>query len=104
MKNISRTIKLELFRALIKEEDVFGKDEIVVFLDDVWDLRTMSSEDARYTDAYGDVVQHMVNNDDWEIDYLFIERLKLLDDDEKFISFLETIVSKKYSENEDDIN
>lgn len=103
MANISKKIKSELFKALKKEPNAFGKDDNIEFLNEIWDLRAMPSEDDRYKDAHGDVFQHTINNDDWDIDYLFIDRLNLFEDDKIFSKFIETIVSPKYRENEDEI-
>lgn len=58
------------------------------------DSKNMKSEDSRYDLFLDEVWQHMENNDDWEWQYLFYERLKLLDvENEKFIYFLEQFVS-----------
>lgn len=107
MYKISRQTKSELFQALLKEKNPFGDENndnwILGFLDDVWDLSSMPSEDSRFSDAYRDVIQHTVLNDDWAIDYLFLERLKLLEDNSIYSKFLETIVSKKYRTDEDEI-
>ena len=101
---ISKKVKLELYKALEKEQGAFPSDDKWMdFLDEVWNLRTLPSEDSRYEDAYGDVVQHTVNNYDWEFDYLFLERLKLLESDELFIKFLNTIVYPSFRENSDEI-
>lgn len=102
----SRKNKLELYNALLKEKDLFSRaldDDWMNFLNEIWDLRAMKSEDPRYSDAYGDIVQHTVNNNDWEYDQLFLERLKLLDNDEIFIKFIENVVKPKYRNSEDDI-
>lgn len=107
MIKISRKTKSELFTALKNEVNPFGREDgsdwIMGFLGDVWDLRAMPSEDPRYNDAYGDIYQHTVRNNDYETDYLFLERLKLFDDDEIFNKFIETIVSSNHRENEDEI-
>ena len=103
---LSKKIKLELYNLLSKEPYAYGETDsegIIPFLSDIWDLALMKSEDKRYTNALGDFVQHLINNDDYSYDYVFQERLKLLEDDEKFPKFIETIVSPKYRKGEDDI-
>jgi len=101
---ISKKVKLELYKAIEKEKGAFPSDDKWMdFLNEVWNLRILPSEDSRYADAYGDVVQHTVNNDDWELEYLFIERLKLLESDELFIKFLNSIVHPDFRENSDEI-
>lgn len=103
---ISKKTKLELYKTLEKEESLIfdpSFEKWMPFLDNIWNLRTLPSEDARYTNAYDDVVQHTVNNDDLTHDELFIERLKLLENDQIFIKFIEHIINPEFRENEDDI-
>lgn len=99
--------KLQLFFALKNEENSFGVfDEtkgILDFLNEIWDLRNLPSQDSRFKNAYDDIVQHTLNNNDWDDDHLFLERLKLLENDQIFIKFLETIVNPKFRNNEDEI-
>jgi len=53
----------------------------------------MPSTDHRFKDAEGDIWQHMINNDDWDYNYLLYTYLDLLNcDDETFLKFLETCV------------
>ena len=107
MVTLSKKIKLELYKVLNKESNAFGEngDEgIIPFLNDIWDLALMKSEDSRFKNALGDFTQHLVNNpEDYSYDYVFQERLGLLDDDEKYTKFVETVLSPKYREGEDDI-
>jgi hypothetical protein len=107
MIKISRKTKLELFKLLKNENNVFGPDTgdqwILGFLGDIWNLREMPSEDDRFKNAYEDVYQHTVNNNDWEIDYLFIDRLKLLESDDIYVKFIETILNPKFKTSEDEI-
>lgn len=103
---LSKKIKLELYNLLNKEANAFGDngdDGIIPFLSDIWDLSSMKSEDNRYNNALGDFIQHLIRNDDYSYDYVFQERLKLLDDDEKFSLFIETVLQPKYRDGEDDI-
>lgn len=73
------------------------------FLNKIWNLNEMTSTDPRYDNAEGDIYQHMINNNDWNFHYLFVERLKIYDDDEKFISLIQTFFLPEYRSNEDDI-
>jgi ABC-type multidrug transport system ATPase subunit len=106
MIEISRKIKLDLFNELKKDSNSFGEqdsDGILNFLSEIWDLRAMPSTDTRFKDAYSDIYQHTVNNDDWTLDFLFLDRLKLLDNDIRFNVFIENIINPKYRKNEDEI-
>lgn len=104
---LSKKIKLELYNLLNKEVDAFGDsgdDGIIPFLSEIWDLTSMKSEDNRYKNALGDFVQHLVRNpEDYSYDYVFQERLNLINDDKAYTKFIETIVSPKFRKGEDDI-
>lgn len=95
---IVKHIKKQVFDKVLSLPFFLGNynqnDGIVSFLGKIWDLRSMPSEDPRYKDAEGDAYQHLVNNDDWEIEYTFIDRFRLIDGDERFfIAFIELVVS-----------
>ncbi|WP_419234482.1 AAA family ATPase [Aliarcobacter cryaerophilus] len=100
---ISKKIKLEIYNTLKEEKLISDEEKWMDFLNSIWDLRAMPSTDDRYTNAYDDIIQHTVNNDDWKLDELFLEILKLLEDDKKFIKFIETIVYPEFRKNEDEI-
>ncbi len=36
-------------------------------------MKELPSYDGRYADAFGDVYQHCVNNNDWESDWVFTD-------------------------------
>lgn len=98
---ISRDIRKRLFDIILSSEAPFhffdyDKGGYIPFLQEIWDLKFMPSEDHRFGDAERDIYQHTVNNDDWELDYLFIDRLKLLEDNDVFIRFLETFLKPNY--------
>ena len=53
----------------------------------------MPSTDSRFSNAEGDIWQHMINNEDWEDDYLLATHLDLLKcEDDIFLSFLQQTV------------
>lgn len=43
----------------------------------IWNLHLLSSEDPRYKDAYGNAVQHLRNNSDWDEEYVFLTRFEI---------------------------
>lgn len=107
---ISQENKKEIFNILVKSEtDFLGNhhnnwiNNNFEFLKSIWDISTMPSEDSRYPNASGDIYQHMINNDDWDLEYLFTVRLKIYEDTKVFIKFIETVVSPIYRKDEDDI-
>ncbi|WP_262455133.1 abortive infection family protein [Arthrobacter sp. A2-55] len=64
------------------------------FLAHIFNMRALPSTDNRYKDAYQDVHQHRIRNDDWDASYVFTDRRfnLLWGDDETFIKFLEMTV------------
>lgn len=73
--------------------EISGNLDLVDFLKQTWDLDNMPSTDSRFSNASGDIWQHMVNNNDWEMAYLFNSYLNLYDGpDDIFFKFVESIV------------
>jgi hypothetical protein len=76
---------------LIRKYPFHGRLDLISFLKRIWDLSSMPSTDHRFKNAEGDIWQHMINNYDWEYDYLLYTYLDLLGcNDEIFLKFLET--------------
>jgi len=103
---LSRKLKGEILKLILSQNNSFGikeDDDIMSFLERIWDLREMPSTDNRFKDAYGDIVQHIINNYDWDYDFLFEERLGLLDDDVKFKLFIEAVLHPEVRADEDEI-
>lgn len=104
---INEKTKRELLKSLFKEDDPIDYDQdpenLISFLGEIIDLENEESTDSRFKDAAGDVWQHMVNNRDWELDYVFTQRFDFVGEDENFIKLIETVVSPRYRTNNDDI-
>lgn len=105
---LNKKIKRDVYNTIINTPSFLGRygeyDGILTYLSKIWDLKDMPSEDSRFKNAYDDTVQHIVNNDDWTYEYLFTERLNLIDGDEsKFILFLETTVNPTVRQNKEEI-
>lgn len=107
MKKISKKIRLDILRILLSEKDLFGSTQedidIVIFLDEMFDLKSLPSEDPRFSNAYEDAIQHLVNNNDWEYEYVLTIRFNIIDDPDKFIRFLNMIIHPDLRESEDNI-
>ncbi len=73
------------------------------FLKKIWNIEEMPSTDSRFRNAEGDIYQHMVNNNDWDLKYLFVDILSIYENDERFIAFIQIFLSPEYREGEDDI-
>src|SRR5690606_16084877 len=60
------------------------------FLARLFDLKNLPSRDSRYNNAYDDIYQHMVNNSDWEMDWIYTDsRIDLLHaPDDLYLKFL----------------
>lgn len=67
-----------------------GQLEEPNFLDRLYDLKQLPSRDHRYTNAYDDIYQHMVMNNDWDKGWVFTDmRFNLMHtSDEEYLSFL----------------
>ncbi|GAA3773132.1 hypothetical protein GCM10022423_29490 [Flavobacterium ginsengiterrae] len=69
-------------------------DGIITFLNKIWPLQEMPSQDERYINAMEDAKQHLINNEDWSLEYTFLNRFGLVDGDNSYYNkFLETVVS-----------
>lgn len=96
--------KLDIFKGILALGDIWGKSDQVEMLNRIWNLHLLSSEDPRYKDAYGDAVQHLRNNSDWDDEYVFLTRFGLLKaSDEIFFKFLNEVVSTKVRVSKDEI-
>lgn len=93
--NITETTRRDIFDSIVIENVPWnGRLEEPDFLARLFDLKSMPSNDARFSDAYGDIWQHRINNYDWDDYWVFSDtRFNLLHgEDEMFLRFLcETI-------------
>lgn len=92
MNKISKKTRSYVFD-IIKIENVHwaGRLDDLDFLNRIFNLEKLPSDDHRYENMSGDVWQHRVNNpDDWPDDWIFYDtRLDLLNcDDTIFLEFL----------------
>ena len=76
---------------LLRERDFHGKLDLISFLPWLWNLSSLPSTASRFSNEAGDIWQHIVNNNDWDNNYLLDRYLDLPDsDDHTFLKFLET--------------
>lgn len=72
MAILTQKIKSDIFDIIINTQSFLGKyeeyDNILTFVNKIWDLKNMPSEDLRFSNAYEDAYQHIVNNSDWTIE------------------------------------
>lgn len=96
--------RLEIFKSIQKLGPIWGKADCVEMLESIWNLHLFTSEDPRFKDAYGDAVQHLRNNDDWDEEYTFLTRFGLLTaNDEVFHKFLNAVVSNNARSSKEEI-
>lgn len=91
MNKISQITRRDIFDYLrVEGIAVYGRLTEIEFLSRIFDLSNMPSTDSRFKDAYGDIWQHRINNDDWDDDWIFRDsRFDLLNcDDSIFLQFL----------------
>lgn len=95
---ISKEQRIEIIRQIINNPMFLGdyRNEdggILTFLEKIWDLRSMPSQDSRYTNARDDIWKHTVVNDDISIEKLFLDRLSSShNNDNKFVSLINSTV------------
>ena len=63
---ISSITRRKILDDFLLKENYFKDEELISFLESIWDLEDMPSTDDRYLSASGDIYQHMINNCDWE--------------------------------------
>jgi len=104
---LTNKIRLDILRMLLSEKDLFGEPHddinIIKFLDEMLYLKSLPSGDNRFSNAYDDAFQHLVNNYDWEYEYVLTNRFNIIDDLNIFITFLNKIIHPDLRRNEDDI-
>lgn len=99
--DISSVTRRKVIDNFLLTEVFVDIDHFIDLISSVWELQNMPSTDSRFNNAAEDICQHMINNDDWEMSYLFEEILHLMYiSDKKFITFLEKIVHPKFNKNE----
>lgn len=108
MAEITEIQRIDIIKFVVAQPQFLGdlgKEEggIVEFLEMIWELRTMPSTDDRFRTAYEDAWQHLVRNDDWEYNFLFLDRLPdTYQDIEFFKKFLSFCVHPSLFANEEE--
>lgn len=106
MKNLqlSKNVKLEILRLLAQQEGkLFEKIDPVSFFDLLLDLRTIPSTDTRFTDAKGDLQQHYVNNNDWTLAEILLDKYDFINSDENFFKLLDLVISPTVNSTEEEV-
>ncbi len=73
-RKITQVTRKRLFRQLADTGvKWYGDMDEIDFLRRLYDLEALPSEDARFSNAEGDIRQHRYNNYDWEEDWIYID-------------------------------
>lgn len=101
MKNITEVTKkdiMNLFKngiadSFYEEKKYYnynGRTPEIVFLNNLYNLKEMKSNDTRYKNAEDDIIQHAINNDDYTSGWIFEdERFNLMNvEDEIYLKFI----------------
>lgn len=104
---ITREQRLEIYKSINALGSIWGQSGMiskVQFLNRIWELRLMSSSDPRFKTAAEDAKKHLIDNDDWNDDYVFLDRFKLLDcSEEEFLKFINVVISPEVRVDENEI-
>lgn len=106
LPDIPRDTRKKIFDGIrLKNIDVFGRLNDVDFLERLYDLQNIPSQDPRYATAATDIRQHCVNYRDWD-DHWFLNdtRFNLMSAPPKeFIQFLCEILHPAVRRNQDEV-
>lgn len=104
---ITREQRLKIYKAINALGSIWGQSgtiDNVQFLNRIWKLRLMSSSDPRFKTAAENAKKHLIDNDDWDDDYAFLDRFKLLDcSEEEFLKFLNVVISPEVRGDGDEV-
>jgi len=93
--DVPKQVRMNIFDGLRIDNVVwYGCLDDVEFLSRLFDLQKLPSLDTRFKDAAGDIWQHCINNNDWELDWIFTDERFLLTDGpaNTFLRFLCEVV------------
>lgn len=102
--SITEVTRRDIFRLLVREEVSWcGELEEPAFLNRLYDLSRLPSQDSRFSNASQDIYQHRINNLDWDDNWVFSdERFQLANGpDEVLLNFLAEMVHPVVLENRD---
>ncbi len=104
--DIELEVRREILEGLIADGiDWCGKLDELEFLQNLYDLEQLPSNDPRYPNALGDFCQHRINNPyDWDDDWIYLDkRFGLVDGElDLFLNFITKIVDPAVRRNENE--
>lgn len=81
-----------------------NENDAITNLNESLNLEDLPSTDSRFDNAYEDLIQHFIRNNDWDIDYLFKERLKLQSNQQLLQKFLLGLLNSQLFDTYDEQN
>ncbi|MGP8444182.1 abortive infection family protein [Burkholderia vietnamiensis] len=70
--SVPRQVRINILDGMRLESVAWhGQLNDVEFLSRLYDLQQLSSHDSRFKDAARDIWQHRINNDDWDLDWVY---------------------------------
>lgn len=92
-KNISVLTRRNLLDGILKLGNIEGRLELTDFLAHIWPIDKLKSTDQRFQTAREDIWQHMINNYDWDENFLYWTYFNIGEcEDTVLFRFLEQVV------------
>lgn len=110
MNEISDMTRRDIVDFLLTNEEPFhGRLSLTIFLQRIWDLKSMAASDARYKNALDEIQQHMIMiyNHDHNYSYydLLYDLLSIIScSDRTFLRFLEQCIHPLVVPDKDEVN
>ncbi len=86
--------------------NIYGTLNELEFLKRIYDLKSLPSNDSRFSNAEGDISKHTIMNDDWSGDWVFYDdRFKIINgSDQDFLKFVCEILHPAVQQDENIVN
>ena len=103
---ITEEQRIKIIKFIVTQPSFLGnlayeEGGIVEFLGMLWELRAMPSTDARFSNAYDDAWQHLVRNNDWTFEQVFLDRFPTTYKDlDTFLRFVSICVHPSLFDND----
>lgn len=106
-RNITEITRRRIFDQFCVEQLSWsGRLDEVEFLRRLYDVDSLPSGDRRYTNAAGDIAQHILFNDDWDYDWVFFDSRFRLNDgpDSVLLAFLAEMLHPVVRPNREEVD
>ena len=86
--------------------NIYGTLTELEFLKRIYDLKSLPSNDSRFSNAESDISKHTIMNDDWSEDWVFYDdRFKIINgSDQDFIKFICEVLHPAVQQDENVVN